>query len=115
MATAPEQFSTHGPGGVRIVADRLGDPQARAVVFLHGGGQTRRSWARAAAARTARGAWPKLVAGLLAAAFEGVPLGAEGADVVAVGFAGLFVLDEGVEGMAGVGHLHRPVFAFGGA
>ena len=55
MATAPDQFSSHGPGGVRIVADRLGDPDARAVVFLHGGGQTRRSWARAAAAVARRG------------------------------------------------------------
>jgi pimeloyl-ACP methyl ester carboxylesterase len=53
--TAPEPFSIHGPGGVRIVADRLGDPQARAVVFLHGGGQTRRSWGRAAAAVAERG------------------------------------------------------------
>jgi peroxiredoxin len=55
MTTAPEQFSTRGPGGVHIVSDRLGDPQARAVVFLHGGGQTRRSWARAAAAVASRG------------------------------------------------------------
>jgi pimeloyl-ACP methyl ester carboxylesterase len=55
MTTAPEQFSTRGPGGVHIVSDRLGDPQARAVVFLHGGGQTRRSWARAAAAVAGRG------------------------------------------------------------
>src|SRR5580693_8154649 len=55
MTTAPEQFSTRGPGGVHIVSDRLGDPQARAVVFLHGGGQTRRSWARAAAAVARRG------------------------------------------------------------
>ncbi|WP_197508744.1 alpha/beta fold hydrolase [Mycobacterium sp. 1081908.1] len=55
MTTAPETFSTQGPGGVRIVADRLGDPQARAVVFLHGGGQTRRSWAKAAAAVAQRG------------------------------------------------------------
>ena len=46
---------TDGPGGVRIVSDRLGDPSARAVVFLHGGGQTRRSWARAAAAVAERG------------------------------------------------------------
>ncbi len=37
------------------MSDRLGDPQARAVVFLHGGGQTRRSWARAAAAVASRG------------------------------------------------------------
>ena len=55
MPIAPETFSTQGPGGVRIVADRLGDPQARAVVFLHGGGQTRRSWAKAAAAVAKRG------------------------------------------------------------
>jgi pimeloyl-ACP methyl ester carboxylesterase len=51
----PELFSTHGVGGVRIVSDRLGDPAARAVVFLHGGGQTRRSWARAATAVAERG------------------------------------------------------------
>ncbi len=55
MPIAPETFSTQGTGGVRIVADRLGDPQARAVVFLHGGGQTRRSWAKAAAAVAKRG------------------------------------------------------------
>jgi peroxiredoxin len=55
MPIAPETFSTQGPGGVRIVADRLGDPLARAVVFLHGGGQTRRSWAKAAAAVAKRG------------------------------------------------------------
>lgn len=52
---APETFVIEGPGGVRVVADRLGDPAARAVVFLHGGGQTRRSWARAAAAVAERG------------------------------------------------------------
>lgn len=54
-AAAPETFVTPAPGGVRIIADRLGDPQARAVVFLHGGGQTRRSWGRAAAAVAERG------------------------------------------------------------
>jgi pimeloyl-ACP methyl ester carboxylesterase len=55
MTTAPETFSAQGIGGVRIVADRQGDPQAHAVVFLHGGGQTRRSWAKAAAAVAKRG------------------------------------------------------------
>ncbi|SPM34356.1 Lysophospholipase, alpha-beta hydrolase superfamily [Mycobacterium rhizamassiliense] len=55
MTTAPEQFSTSGLDGVRIVSDRQGDPNARAVVFLHGGGQTRRSWGRAAAAVAKRG------------------------------------------------------------
>jgi peroxiredoxin len=37
------------------VADRLGDPGKPAAVFLHGGGQTRRSWGRAAAAVAERG------------------------------------------------------------
>ncbi|MCA2262063.1 alpha/beta hydrolase [Mycobacterium marseillense] len=55
MPTAAEPFTIRGPGGVQIVADRLGDPHARAVVFLHGGGQTRRSWGKAAAAVAARG------------------------------------------------------------
>ena len=55
MTTAPERFSTSGLGGVRIVSDRQGDPDSRAVVFLHGGGQTRRSWGRAAAAVAKRG------------------------------------------------------------
>ena len=55
MNTSPASFSAHGVDGVRIVADRLGDPLAPAVVFLHGGGQTRRSWGRAAAAVAERG------------------------------------------------------------
>jgi peroxiredoxin len=55
VTTAAETFTTQGAGGVRIVADRLGDPTAPAVVFLHGGGQTRRSWGRAAAAVAERG------------------------------------------------------------
>ena len=55
MNTAPEPFATDGVDGVRIVADRLGDPLAPAVVFLHGGGQTRRSWGTAAAAVAERG------------------------------------------------------------
>ena len=53
--STPEPFSAVGVDGVRLVADRLGDPDAPTVVFLHGGGQTRRSWGRAAAAVAARG------------------------------------------------------------
>lgn len=50
-----EMFVTHGPGDVRIIADHLGDPDAQAVVFLHGSRQTRRSLGRAAAAVAERG------------------------------------------------------------
>ena len=52
---AMESGTTRAPGGVCIACDRLGDPAARAVVFLHGGGQTRRSWGKAAAAVAERG------------------------------------------------------------
>ncbi|MDY6996576.1 MAG: alpha/beta hydrolase [Actinomycetota bacterium] len=52
---APQRFLADGHGGVVIAADRHGDPNARPVVFLHGGGQTRRSWGRAAAAVAERG------------------------------------------------------------
>jgi pimeloyl-ACP methyl ester carboxylesterase len=55
MTIAPETFTIDGVGGTRIVADRLGDPQTPAVVFLHGGGQTRRAWGKAAAAVAERG------------------------------------------------------------
>jgi pimeloyl-ACP methyl ester carboxylesterase len=55
VTIAPETFTIDGVGGTRIVADRMGDPEAPAVVFLHGGGQTRRSWGKAAAAVAERG------------------------------------------------------------
>jgi pimeloyl-ACP methyl ester carboxylesterase len=55
MTITPEPFTVDGVGGTRIVADRMGDPKAGAVVFLHGGGQTRRSWGKAAAAVAERG------------------------------------------------------------
>jgi peroxiredoxin len=55
VTTSPEPFTTTGVDGVRVVADRFGDSDAQAVVFLHGGGQTRRSWGRAAAAVAERG------------------------------------------------------------
>ncbi|OBJ72026.1 alpha/beta fold hydrolase [Mycobacterium sp. 1274756.6] len=53
-AATPDTFTVPARG-LRIVADRLGDPAAPAVVFLHGGGQTRRSWGGAAAAVARRG------------------------------------------------------------
>jgi pimeloyl-ACP methyl ester carboxylesterase len=49
------RFTATGAGGVRIAADRRGDRRAAAVIFLHGGGQTRRSWAHTAAAISQRG------------------------------------------------------------
>lgn len=55
MTMSPKVFRVSGDGGVTIVADRIGDPTAPAVVFLHGGGQTRRSWGGAAAAVAERG------------------------------------------------------------
>ena len=53
--SSSERFDAAGVDGIRIAAERIGDPGAPAVVFLHGGGQTRRSWGRAAAAVAARG------------------------------------------------------------
>ncbi len=41
--------------GLAVVADHLGDPAGAPVVFLHGGGQTRHSWAGSAAAIARRG------------------------------------------------------------
>ncbi|GAC1397553.1 MAG: alpha/beta hydrolase [Mycobacterium sp.] len=55
MRNSPHPFTVDGVDGVRIAADRYGDPLAPAVVFLHGGGQTRRSWGKAAAAVAERG------------------------------------------------------------
>jgi pimeloyl-ACP methyl ester carboxylesterase len=55
VPASAEPFSTQGADGLHIAADRFGDPLAPAVVFLHGGGQTRRSWGRAAAAVAERG------------------------------------------------------------
>ncbi len=55
-------FSANGVGGVRIAADRYGDPGAPATAFLHRGGETRRSWGRVAAA--VEPGWHWLTAGL---------------------------------------------------
>lgn len=34
-----------GAGGIRLAADTFGDPESPAAILLHGGGQTRHSWA----------------------------------------------------------------------
>lgn len=43
-----ETRTFEGADGVRLVADVHGDPALPAVVFLHGGGQTRHAWGDAA-------------------------------------------------------------------
>lgn len=48
-------FEITGSGGLRLVASRWGDQEAPAVLFLHGGGQTRHSWNATAAALAGRG------------------------------------------------------------
>jgi pimeloyl-ACP methyl ester carboxylesterase len=50
------RFSLTGFGGIRLVGDRRGEPSARPVLFLHGGGQTRYSWG-GAARRIAQEGW----------------------------------------------------------
>jgi len=44
-----------GKGGIRLIGDAFGDPGARPVVLLHGGGQTRHAWGGTAAALAAAG------------------------------------------------------------
>lgn len=44
MTAVPERFTFAGVDDLPLVGDRRGDPTAPAVVFLHGGGQTRHSW-----------------------------------------------------------------------
>ena len=42
-------------GGVNLVGDVGGDPRGEPIILLHGGGQTRHSWGKAALELTARG------------------------------------------------------------
>ena len=43
-APAPQRLQLAGHGGIPLVADAWGDPEAPPVVLLHGGGQTRHAW-----------------------------------------------------------------------
>ena len=54
-----ETVHFEGRDGLRLVADRWGDPADPPIVFLHGGGQTRHSWGGAAASVETRG-WQAL-------------------------------------------------------
>jgi pimeloyl-ACP methyl ester carboxylesterase len=54
-AAEPQPFTFTGVGGATLTGDRRGDPEAPAVVFLHGGGQTRHSWGGTADAVAERG------------------------------------------------------------
>ncbi|MDW3219807.1 MAG: alpha/beta hydrolase [Acidimicrobiales bacterium] len=53
--TDATRITFEGADGVTLVADRRGSPSDPAVVFLHGGGQTRHSWGGTAAAVAERG------------------------------------------------------------
>lgn len=46
----PRELIFEGRGGLRLRADAWGDPEAPAVLLLHGGGQTRHAWGGTAAA-----------------------------------------------------------------
>ncbi|WAH55396.1 alpha/beta hydrolase [Pseudomonas silvicola] len=45
----------NGHGSLKLCGDIGGDPRASAVIFLHGGGQTRHSWGQAARTLAQRG------------------------------------------------------------
>jgi pimeloyl-ACP methyl ester carboxylesterase len=53
VALTARQFAAFG--GVNLVGDVGGDPRGQPIILLHGGGQTRHSWGKAALELTARG------------------------------------------------------------
>lgn len=53
--TDPVRLHFEGTGGIHLVGDRRGHPEAPPVLFLHGGGQTRYSWGGTAGEVAARG------------------------------------------------------------
>jgi non-heme chloroperoxidase len=55
MSTRAHRLVFTGADSLRLVASGYGDPAARPVVLLHGGGQTRHAWGGTAAALAARG------------------------------------------------------------
>lgn len=55
MSVRPRRLVFPGADSLRLVASAYGDPAARPVVLLHGGGQTRHAWGGTAAALAARG------------------------------------------------------------
>lgn len=55
MMSTPLTQHFEGSAGLRITADVHGDPARQAVVFLHGGGQTRHAWGDSARRLAAEG------------------------------------------------------------
>lgn len=52
---AAKRIEFKGYGGIRLVGDAYGSPDAPPVLLLHGGGQTRHAWSGAAEALAVRG------------------------------------------------------------
>ncbi len=55
MTSAPIHITLDGTDGVKLAADRRGDPDRPIVLLLHGAGQTRHAWQRTATRLTAEG------------------------------------------------------------